>query len=100
MEGFGFEQALIYLKNGQRVRRSGWATGLKFMVMMPALQLPPHSQQEPGPKVNDRTAKFIGEDTPLDSQPYFAAFTSNGKWYPGFNPLTADILALDWMLVE
>jgi len=100
MEGFGLEVAIAFLKDGHKLARSGWDARMKFIVVMPALQLPPHSRQEPGPKVNDRTAKHIGEDTPLDSQPYLAMFTSDGKWHPGVLFTAEDIFGLDWMIVK
>ena len=49
-------------------------------------------------KVNDRTAKHIGEDKPLDSQPYFALWTAAQKWQPGWTPSTSDVLAEDWQI--
>ena len=92
-----YGEALVGKKHGAKVRRPVWK-GIQFVVMMPPLKLPPYSNQEPGPKVNDRTAKYIGVDTPLDSQPYFAAFTTDGLWQPGWMPSNADILAEDWEL--
>lgn len=94
-----FSDALLCLKNGLKVARAGWNGKNMFIVMMPGLQLPPYSTQEPGPKVNDRTAKFIGEDTPLDSQPYTAMKTANGQWQPGWLCSQADMLADDWTVV-
>ena len=48
-------------------------------------------------KVNDRTAKWIGEDTPLNSLGYFAMFTANGEWQPGWLASQSDLLAEDWI---
>jgi hypothetical protein len=95
-EDFGW--ALNALKNGNKVRRAGWNGKGMWIVLMPALSLPPHSSQEPGAKVNDRTAKHIGEDTPLNSQPYIAMWTAQGQWQPGWLASQADILAEDWEL--
>jgi hypothetical protein len=60
------------------------------------LQLPPFNTQDTSRKVNDRTAKWIGEDKPLDCQPYFAMYTADEKWQPGWLASQADMLADDW----
>lgn len=67
---------------------------------MSRLQLPPYRTQGTERKVNDRTAKWIGEDTPLDSNPYFAMFTADRKWQPGWLASQTDMLADDWMIVD
>lgn len=94
-----FGQAIEALKDGKKVAREGWNGKGMWIVMMPSLCLPSFNNQAPGPKVNDRTAKHIGEDTPLDSQPYFAMFNAQGKWQPGWNAATPDLLAEDWEIV-
>lgn len=71
-----FEVILGYAKNGYKIQRAGWNGGGQFVVMMPALYLPPFNTQGTDRKVNDRTAKWIGEETPLDCQPYFALFNA------------------------
>jgi len=91
-----FGQAIEALKQGKKVARAGWNGKGMWIVMMPSLKLPPYNTQEPGAKVNDRTAKYIGADTPLDSQPYFAMWNASGQWQPGWNASTPDILAEDW----
>lgn len=95
-----FGWALSALKDGRKVRRSGWNGKGMWVVLMPALSLPPFSSQEPGAKVNDRTARHIGKDTPLESQPYIAMWTAQGQWQPGWLASQADILAEDWELAE
>jgi hypothetical protein len=95
-----FSMALFMLKRGHKVARLGWNGRGQWCVLMPGLKLPPFSSQEPGAKVNDRTAKHIGSDTPLDSQPYFALWNAQGKWQPGWVPSTGDLLADDWAVVE
>ena len=98
--------ALAAMRQGYKVARRGWngvQAGLNmFVVLMPELHLPPYNTQEPGPKVNDRTAKHIGTDTPLDSQPYFALHTgvAGANWQPGWTPSVMDCLANDWFIVE
>lgn len=100
MSMFNFSEALHLLKQGFRVQRTGWNGKGMFIALMPGLKLPPYNTQEPGPRVNDRTAKFIGEDTPLDSQPYIAMKTATGQWQPGWLCSQADMLADDWEIYE
>lgn len=85
--------ALKAIKEGKKIARHGWNGANQFVVMMPALYL------EAG-MVNGRTRKYIGEDTPLDSQPYLALMNAQGKWQPGWVPSQGDIFALDWYVVE
>ncbi|MCK1501518.1 DUF2829 domain-containing protein [Bradyrhizobium sp. 188] len=99
-----FSDALNFLKAGRRLTRLGWngnkdrlASGsVMFIVLMPRLQLPPYNTQDTARKVNDRTAKWIGEDQPLDCQPYFAMYTASKLWQPGWLASQADMLADDW----
>lgn len=91
-----FQWALWMLKEGHKVARRGWNGQGQWVVLMPGLYLAPYNSQSEERKVNDRTAKYIGEDKPLDSQPYFALSTAQGKWQPGWVPSTSDILAEDW----
>lgn len=95
-----FGEAIKALKDGKKVAREGWNGKGMWIVLMPALQLPPHSTQESGTKVNDRTAKHIGVDTPLDSQPYIAMWTAAKQWQPGWLASQADILADDWVTMD
>jgi hypothetical protein len=95
-----FGQAIELLKRGSKVYRSGWNGKGQWVVLMPELKLPPFNSQEPGAKVNDRTAKHIGPNTPLESQPYMALWTAQGKWQPGWVPSTSDCLAEDWYVLE
>ncbi|CAL9992373.1 hypothetical protein VPHK567_0351 [Vibrio phage K567] len=95
-----FGKALEALKSGQKVARAGWNGQGMFIVLMPELYLPSFNTQDTFKKVNDRTAKHIGKDTPLDSQPYIAMFTSDEKWQPGWVASQADLLSEDWAIVE
>jgi len=94
--GWAFEQ----LRAGNRVRRAGWNGKGMWLVLMPELKLPPYSTQGTERKVNDRTAKHIGVDTPLHCMPYIAMWTADKKWQPGWLASQADLLANDWELVE
>ena len=95
-----FGQAIEKLKQGKKVAREGWNGKGMWIVLMPPLYLPPFTTQEPGAKVNDRTAKHIGIDVPLDSQAYIAMWTANKQWQPGWLASQPDILADDWEIVE
>ncbi|AFQ30266.1 DUF2829 domain-containing protein [Bacillus thuringiensis] len=84
-----FGQALISLKEGNKVARNGWNGKGQWIVLMPSLFL------EAG-VVNGRTSKHLGQGVDLDSQPYFALYTAQGKWQPGWVPSTSDVLSEDW----
>lgn len=91
-----FGHALELMKAQEAVQRRGWNGKNMFIVMMPPLYLPPYNTQDTARKVNDRTAKWIGENSPLDCQPYIAMFTADAKWQPGWLPSQADLFAEDW----
>lgn len=95
-EGLTFGEAIECAKAGMKIQREGWNGKDMFVVMMPGLRLPPHNTQEPGVKVNDRTAKFIGEDQPLDCQPYLAMYNAQKQWIPGWLASQSDMLSSDW----
>jgi len=63
-------------------------------------KLPPFNPQGTYRKVNDRTAKFIGEDKPLNCQPYFAMYNAQEEWIPGWLASQSDMLDEDWFIVE
>ena len=98
--GMDFGDAIRAMKAGRAVRRAGWNGKGMFVVLMPELNLPPFSTQGTARKVNDRTAKWIGEDTPLESQAYIAMWTAQKKWQPGWLASQADILGEDWEVVK
>ncbi len=95
-----FGLAVEAMRLGRKVARKGWNGKGMFVVYMSPLYLPPFSTTDTNRKVNDRTAKWIGEDTPLDSQGYIAMFTAQKQWQPGWLASQADILAEDWEIVE
>lgn len=95
-----FGEAIRELKAGKPLQRKGWNGKGMFIVLMSALQLPPYNTQGTERKVNDRTAKWIGEDTPLDSQPYIAMFTASKQWQPGWLASQADMLSEDWEIFQ
>ena len=100
MESQDFSWALNQLRAGEKVCRRGWNGKGQFVVMMPALYLPPFNTQDTSRKVNDRTAKWIGQDKPLDTQPYCALYNVQGKWQPGWLPSQGDLFADDWEIAE
>ena len=89
-EGLTFGLAIKAMKLGHRVARKVWNGNGMFVVY---IYTSPR-------KVIDRTAKWIGDDTPLDSQGYIAMFTATKQWQPGWFASQADILAEDWQIVE
>lgn len=99
-EQFDFGQALKHLKAGKKVARLGWNGKNMWICLMPGLMLPARNAQDAITKVNDRTAKFIGNDTPLDSQPYISMWTASQQWQPGWLASQNDMLAEDWVLVD
>lgn len=99
-QNLSFGAAIEAAKQGNKIARAGWNGKNMFVVYMPPLKLPPYNTQEPGPRVNDRTAKFIGYDTPLDCQPYFAMFNAQKQWIPGWLASQSDMLSNDWLILE
>ena len=95
-----FGAAIQALKAGKKVSRAGWNGKGMWLVLMPALYLPPFNTQGTERKVNDRTAKWIGEDKPLDCQPYIAMWTAQQKWQPGWLASQTDMLAEDWCVID
>ncbi|MGW8324111.1 MAG: DUF2829 domain-containing protein [Desulfobacterales bacterium] len=95
-DSMNFGEAIQALKDGKKVQRKGWNGKDMFIVLMSELNLPPYNTQGTERKVNDRTAKWIGESTPLESQPYIAMFTAQKKWQPGWLASQADMLSDDW----
>jgi len=98
--GMSFGLAIEALKNGLRVCRAGWNGKGMWLAYMSGMTLPPFNTQGTDRKVNDRTAKFIGEDTPLETLPYIAMWTADKKWLPGWLASQTEILANDWMIVD
>jgi hypothetical protein len=98
--GGSFGDAIKALKAGHKVARTGWNGKGMWLVYMSGMTLPPFNTQGTARKVNDRTAKWIGEDTPLETLPYIAMWTADKKWLPGWLASQTDILADDWTIVD
>jgi hypothetical protein len=95
-----FGEAIRELKKGKKLAREKWNGKNMFIVYMSGLKLPPYNTQGTNRKVNDRTAKFIGEDTPLNSQPYLAMYNAQKEWIPGWLASQSDMLDNDWFVVD
>jgi len=91
--------AVNCLKQGKKLAREGWNGRDVWLVYMAPMSLPAFSAQDTERKVNDRTARFIGEDTPLETLPYIAMWTADEKWLPGWLASQSDLLADDWVVV-
>ena len=91
--------AIEAAKKGFKIARRKWNGKNMFVVYMPPMYLPPFNTQDTNKKVNDRTAKYIGEDKPLDCQPYFAMYNAQGQWIPGWSASQSDMLDDDWYIV-
>jgi hypothetical protein len=104
VDGMSFGLAIEAAKLGRKIARAGWNGKGMWVVYMSGMSLPPYSTQGTERKVNDRTAKLIGEDTPLETLPYFAMWTINSDgrraWLPGWLASQSDMLAVDWRIVE
>jgi len=95
-ENMTFGEALDHMKMGRKVQRAGWNGKNQFVVMQPRLELPPYNTTGTARKVNDRTAKFIGEDAPLSCPPYCCIYNAQEEWVCGWVPSQGDLFAEDW----
>lgn len=98
-EDLSFGLAIEAAKRGCKIARKKWNGKNMFVVYMSGMSLPPFNTQGTYRKVNDRTAKFIGEDKPLNSQPYFAMYNAQEEWVPGWSASQSDMLDTDWYIV-
>lgn len=99
-EGMTFGLAIEALKSGKRVARAGWNGKGMWLAFMSAMSLPAFNDQTTNRKVNDRTAKWIGEETPLETNAYIAMWTADKKWQPGWLASQTDMLAEDWQVID
>lgn len=102
--GLSFGLAIEAAKKGLKIARKGWNGKGMWVVFMSGMILPSFNTQGTDRKVNDRTAKWIGPDTPLETLPYFAMWTVNSEgrraWLPGWLASQTDMLSDDWMVIE
>ena len=99
-EGNGIGWAVKQMQGGLKVCREGWNGKGRWIVLMTGMNLPPFNTQGTEKKVNDRTARLIGEDTPLKTLPYIAMWTEDKEWLPGWLCSQTDLLATDWEIVD
>jgi hypothetical protein len=95
-----FGEAIREFKSGKKLAREKWNGKNMFIVYMSGMKLPPYNTQGTNRKVNDRTAKFIGKDTPFNSQPYLAMYNAQKEWIPGWLASQSDMLDTDWFVVD
>lgn len=79
MEVFGFEIALMYLKDRKKVARTGWNGKGMYVTLIPA-------------------GNAMFQHYPM--QDCVGMKTADCKMQPGWVPSQADILAEDWQLIE
>lgn len=84
-----FSQALAALKNGDKVRRSGWNGSGMFVVLQPGYP--------GGIPANANTAAAFGVDegVAVVVRPYVAMWTADGQIVP-WAATQSDILVDDW----
>jgi len=99
IDTMNFGLAIEAMKKGHKVARKGWNGKNMWIVYMSPMDLPEYYTQGTVHKVNDRIASLIGEDTPLHTLGYFAMWTADGKWLPGWLASQTDMLADDWQIV-
>ncbi len=95
-----FGLAIEAAKKGLKIAFRDWYAKDQFVVMQPTLDLPPFNTQGTARKVNDRTAKFSGEDVPLHCPPYFAMHAGNGDWICGWLPSQVEMITDGWYIVD
>lgn len=100
VSGLSFGFAIEAAKQGKKIARAGWNGKNMFVVYMEPISLPPYNTQGTNRKVNDRTAKFIGKDDPLNCVGYMAMYAADKSWIPGWLASQTDLLAEDWFIVE
>ena len=98
--GMSFGFALEAARKGEKIARSGWNWKNQFVVMQPTLNLPPFSTTGTNRKVNDRTAKFIGENEPLNCPAYCCLYNAQKEWVCGWVPSQGDLFADDWLIID
>lgn len=89
-----FGWALEMLKQGHRLQREGWNGKGMFVCHMPGMVLQDH-------EINDRTRHHLPAHLgPLQVGGYFAIWTAQKTWQPGWKPTYLDMFGEDWQIVE
>lgn len=92
---FDFSQALIHLKAGKRLGRSGWNG--KGMYVVAQAQTTKTSADKIWNKHNKAHAEKLGGQ--IDVAPYFTLKTAQDTLAMGWIPSTGDLFAQDWVIV-
>lgn len=87
-----FSDALTFLKNGNKIRRSGWNGKGMFIVLQPGYP--------EGIGANANTARALGieEGTIVKTRPYLAMMDAQGMLVTGWLASQTDLLSDDWEL--
>lgn len=80
--------AVRWLREGRKVQRQGWNGKGMWLKLV---------ETETYPAGNLCGHPF---DTPIDVMAHVCLYTADGKWQPGWNASTPDLLATDWQVVE
>ena len=86
-----FGDAIDNAKNGEKIQRIGWNGKGMYVVWMPGNIYAPEN-------ITDNTAFHVGRDQPLVVMPYFAMWTAQKTWQPGWLASQPDMLAEDWVI--
>jgi len=92
---FDFSQALIHLKAGKRLGRSGWNG--KGMYVVAQAQTTKTSADKIWNEHNKAHAEKLGGQ--IDVAPYFTLKTAQDTLAMGWIPSTGDLFANDWVIV-
>jgi hypothetical protein len=84
-----FSEALLQLKSGKALRRSGWNASNQYIYLVPAASYPPQT--------TIAKAEFDGKDVPYGA--YLAIKTVQGNVVPWLASQT-DLLNEDWEVKE
>lgn len=87
-----FGEAIEQAKNGFRVQRAGWNGQNMWVCYLPPITIPEGM-------VNGRTKLFVPHGD-LAVCGYFALWTAQRTWQPGWVASQADMLANDWTVVS
>lgn len=85
--GLDIGAAIRWLREGYRLQRAGW-NGKGMWLKLVGTETYP-------------AGNLCGHpfDTPMDVMAHVCLYTADGKWQPGWNASTPDLLATDWQVV-
>lgn len=85
--GLDIGAAIRWLREGYRLQRAGWNGKGMWLKLV---------ETETYPAGNLCGHPFA---TPIDVMAHVCLYTADGKWQPGWNASTPDLLATDWQVV-